>query len=100
MTAEQCLHQGAILSGIARVDMELGHMPQSTKIECEGIDGSKQIVTYDYGQKRVASIPAEDALSLADLALTGDRSSRHALEGRRPSSTLKIQVRRDTLAPA
>ncbi len=34
VTAEQCLHQGAILSGIARVDMELGHMPQSTKIEC------------------------------------------------------------------
>ena len=64
VTAEQCLHQGAILSGIARVDMELGHMPQSTKIECQGIDGSTQIVTYDYGHKRVASIPAEDALSL------------------------------------
>ena len=64
VTVEQCLHQGAILSGIARVDMELGHMPQSTKIECEGIDGSKQIVTYDYGNKRIASIPAKDALSL------------------------------------
>ena len=64
VTAEQCLHQGAILSGIARVDMELGHMPQSTKIECQGIDGSKQIVEYDYGHKRVASLPAEDALSL------------------------------------
>lgn len=64
VTAEQCLHQGAILSGIARVDMELGHMPQSTKIECQGIDGSKRVVEYDYGQRRVASIPAEDALSL------------------------------------
>lgn len=64
VTVEQCLHQGAILSGIARVDMELGHMPQATKIECEGIDGSKRIVTYDYGNKHVASIPAEDALSL------------------------------------
>jgi len=64
VTVEQCLHQGAILSGIARVDMELGHMPQATKIECEGIDGSKQVVTYDYGDKRIASIPADDALSL------------------------------------
>lgn len=63
-TAEQCLHQGAILSGITRVDMELGHMPQATKIECQGIDGSTQIVTYDYGNRRIASIPAEDALSL------------------------------------
>jgi len=64
VTAEQCLHQGAILSGIARVQMELGHMPQSTKIECTGIDGSTQVVEYDYGNKRVASIPAKDALSL------------------------------------
>lgn len=64
MTAERCLQQGAILSGIARVEMELGHMPQSTKIECEGIDGSKQIVTYDYGNKRIASLPASDALTL------------------------------------
>ena len=64
LSAERCLHQGAILSGIARVEMELSHMPQSTKIECEGIDGSKRIVTYDYGNRRVASIPAEDALSL------------------------------------
>ena len=64
MTAERCLQQGAILSGIARVEMELSHMPQSTKIECEGIDGSKQIVTYDYGDRRVASLPASDALTL------------------------------------
>lgn len=64
VSAEQCLHQGAILSGIARVQMELGHMPQATKIECEGIDGSKRIVTYDYGSQRVANLPASDALSL------------------------------------
>ena len=64
VSAEQCLHQGAILSGIARVEMELGHMPQATKIECEGIDGSKQVVTYDYGDKRIASLPADDALKL------------------------------------
>ncbi len=62
ISAERCLQQGAILSGMTRVSLDLAHMPQTTKIECEGIDGSKQIVSFDNGNP--STLDAEDALTL------------------------------------
>lgn len=61
ISAERCLQQGAILSGMSRVSFGLGHLPQATKIECEGIDGSKEIVSFDKGNP--ATIGAADALT-------------------------------------
>lgn len=62
LSAESCLQQGAILSGMARVELHLAHLPQATKIECEGIDGSKEIVSFNNG--RQATLNAADALTL------------------------------------
>ena len=62
LSAERCLQQGAILSGMSRVSLDLAHLSQATKIECEGIDGSKEIVTLNNGTP--VTLNAEDALSL------------------------------------
>lgn len=62
ISAERCMQQGAIISGISRVSLDLSHLPQTNKIECEGIDGSKQVVTFDTGKP--ATINAKDAMSL------------------------------------
>ncbi|MBL9034094.1 MAG: hypothetical protein JNN33_04970 [Rhodospirillaceae bacterium] len=62
LSAERCLQQGAILSGITRVSLDLAHLPQNTKIVCDGIDGSREIVTFDNGNP--STLDAEDALTL------------------------------------
>jgi hypothetical protein len=62
LSAERCLQQGAILSGMTRVSLDLAHMAQTTKIECEGIDGSKQTVSFDNGNP--STLDAKDALTL------------------------------------
>lgn len=50
LSAERCLQQGAILSGMTRVSLDLTHMPQATTIECVGIDGSRQVVSFTNGE--------------------------------------------------
>jgi hypothetical protein len=62
ISAERCLQQGAILSGITRVSLDLAHLSQATKIECEGLDGTKQIVMFDNGNP--STLDAADAQTL------------------------------------
>lgn len=66
ISAERCLHQGAILSGLARAQLKLPRMEQSSRIVCSGIDGSTQTVYVGVPASTPAAFP-EDALSLPTL---------------------------------
>ena len=44
------------------VSLDLAHLSQATKIECEGIDGAKQIVMFDNGNP--STLDAADAQNL------------------------------------
>lgn len=65
-SAERCLHQGAILSGLARAQLKLPRMEQTSRIVCSGIDGSSQTVYVGNAGSQVPDFP-EDALSLPKL---------------------------------
>jgi len=66
ISAERCLNQGAILSGLARAQLKLPRMEQSSRIVCSGIDGSTQTVYVGNAGSQVPDFP-EDALSLPTL---------------------------------
>jgi hypothetical protein len=58
ISAERCLHQGAILSGLARA--------QPSRIACSGIDGTTQTVYVGQAGTEMPGFP-EDVLSLPTL---------------------------------
>jgi hypothetical protein len=66
ISAERCLHQGAILSGLARAQVNFPRMQQTSRIVCSGIDGTTQTVYVGHAGTRVPAFP-EDALNLPTL---------------------------------
>jgi hypothetical protein len=63
ISAERCLHQGAILSGLARAQLDIPRMQQTSRIVCSGIDGFTQTVYVGNAGSDVPAFP-EDAMSL------------------------------------
>lgn len=66
ISAERCLNQGAILSGLARAQLNLPRLEQTSRIACSGIDGSTQTVYVGHAGTDLPTFP-EDALSLPTL---------------------------------
>ena len=66
ISAERCLHQGAILSGLARGQLNFPRMEQTSRIACSGIDGITQTVYVGHAGADVPTFP-EDALSLPTI---------------------------------
>ena len=62
-SAERCLQQGAILSGLARAQLDFPRMPQTSRIVCSGIDGSSETLYLGQADAGLAQFP-DDALSL------------------------------------
>lgn len=44
VSAERCLEEGAILSGVARAHLDLERMEQSSRIVCSSDDGAKATI--------------------------------------------------------
>jgi hypothetical protein len=65
-SAERCLQQGAILSGLARAQMNFPRMEQTSRIVCSGIDGSTETVYVGSSGLQLTHFP-EDASSLPDI---------------------------------
>lgn len=63
ISSERCLQQGAILSGLARAQLNFPRMPQTSRIVCSGIDGSTETVYFGQAGAELPTFP-EDALSL------------------------------------
>ncbi|WP_119299797.1 hypothetical protein [Dongia deserti] len=63
ISAERCLQQGAILSGLARAQLKFPRMPQTSRIVCSGIDGSTETVYLGQAGAEMPAFP-DDALSL------------------------------------
>ena len=66
ISAERCLHQGAILSGLARAQLKLPRMEQTSRIACSGIDGTTETVYVGHAGAEAPPFP-EDVLSLPTL---------------------------------
>ena len=66
ISAERCLNQGAILSGLARAQLNFPRMEQTSRIACSGIDGSTQTVFVGQAGTDVPTFP-DDVLSLPTL---------------------------------
>ena len=66
ISAERCLHQGAILSGLARAQLNFPRMEQTSRIACSGIDGSMQTVYVGHAGAEAPAFP-EDVLSLPTI---------------------------------
>jgi hypothetical protein len=66
ISAERCLNQGAILSGLARAQLNFPRMEQRSRIACSGIDGSMQTVYVGTAGTEMPAFP-EDVLSLPTL---------------------------------
>jgi hypothetical protein len=63
ISAERCLNQGAILSGLARAQLNFPRMEQTSRIACSGIDGSTRTVYVGSAASQPAAFP-DDALKL------------------------------------
>jgi hypothetical protein len=63
ISAERCLQQGAILSGLARAQLNFPRMSQTSRIVCSGIDGSSETVYVGQAGSERPVFP-DDALSL------------------------------------
>jgi len=63
ISAERCLHQGAILSGLARANLNFDRVEQASRIVCSGIDGSKATVYIGRVNTQPQQFP-DDAMSL------------------------------------
>jgi hypothetical protein len=63
VSAERCLQQGAILSGLARAQLNFPRLPQSSRIVCSGIDGSSETIYLGQAGAELPQFP-DDALSL------------------------------------
>ena len=63
VSAERCLQQGAILSGLARARLDFPRMPQTSRIVCSGVDGSAETVYVGRVGAQAPVFP-DDAMSL------------------------------------
>lgn len=63
ISAERCLQQGAILSGLARAQLNFSGMPQTSRIVCSGIDGSSETIYVGQAGANLPVFP-DDALRL------------------------------------
>ncbi len=66
VSAERCLQQGAILSGLARAQLNFPRMPQTSRIICSGIGGATETVYVGQAGAQPLVFP-DDALSLPAL---------------------------------
>jgi hypothetical protein len=66
VSAERCLQQGAILSGLARAQLDLRQMPQTSRVVCSGIDGSTETIYLGQAGSTVPAFP-DDAMRLPAL---------------------------------
>jgi hypothetical protein len=62
-SAERCLEQGAILSGLARASLNFDRVEQASRVVCSGTDGSKATVYIGRANAGSQQFPA-DATSL------------------------------------
>jgi hypothetical protein len=63
VSADRCLQQGAILSGLARAHLNYIRMEQTSRIVCSSADGFKQTVYIGPGNAAATQFP-DDAMSL------------------------------------
>ena len=63
VSADRCLQQGAILSGLARAQLNFARMPQTSRIVCSGGDESDKTVIIGQQGTDLPAFP-DDALSL------------------------------------
>lgn len=66
VSAERCLQQGAILSGLARAQLNFPRLPQTSRIICSGINGSSETIYLGQAGAALPQFP-EDTLSLPAL---------------------------------
>jgi hypothetical protein len=66
ISAERCLQQGAILSGLARAQLNFPRMQQTSRIVCSGINGSTETIYVGHAGAELPAFP-DDALSLPAL---------------------------------
>jgi hypothetical protein len=63
VSAQRCLEQGAILSGLARAHLNLARMEQTSRIVCSSIDGAEETVYIGQVDAMALQFP-DDAMSL------------------------------------
>ncbi len=63
VSAERCLQQGAIISGLARAHLGLGRLQQASKIVCAGSDGTTATIFLGRKNTALQDFPV-DAMSL------------------------------------
>ena len=66
VSAERCLEQGAILSGLARANLNFDRVDQASRIVCSGADGSKATVYIGRADSQPPQFP-DDAMSLPTI---------------------------------
>jgi hypothetical protein len=66
ISAERCLQQGAIMSGLARVNLGLSRLQQSSRIVCSAIDGTSTTIYLGRENAALLGFPA-DAMTLPIL---------------------------------
>lgn len=66
VSEERCLGQGAIISGLARANLGLGRLQQSSKIVCSAIDGTSTTVFLGRQNAALEDFPV-DAMTLPIL---------------------------------
>ncbi|HEY1386070.1 MAG TPA: hypothetical protein VGF43_20770 [Dongiaceae bacterium] len=63
VSAERCLEQGAILSGLARASLNFDRVQQASRIVCAGTDGSKATIYIGRANDQPQQFP-DDAMTL------------------------------------
>jgi hypothetical protein len=63
VSAERCLEQGAILSGLARANLNFDRVEQASRLVCSGTDGSKATVYIGRANAQSQQFP-DDAMTL------------------------------------
>ncbi|MEZ5833709.1 MAG: hypothetical protein R3D05_21265 [Dongiaceae bacterium] len=63
VSAERCLEQGAILSGLARAQLNFPNLQQNSRIVCSGSDGTQQTIYVGRANFGSTQFP-DDALKL------------------------------------
>lgn len=63
VSAERCLEQGAILSGLARAHLNFERVEQASRIECSAAGGAKSTVYIGRADTTPPEFP-DDAMSL------------------------------------
>jgi hypothetical protein len=66
ISAERCLQQGAIISGLARVNLGLSRLQQSSKIVCSAVDGTNTTIFIGRENAVLQDFPV-DAMTLPVL---------------------------------